>query len=637
MAFPHGFLDEIRARVSLMGLVSRRVQLKQRGRGDWWGISPFTNEKTPSFHVVEDKGFFHCFATGEHGDHFTWLMKTEGLSFPEAVEHLAGEAGLEMPQSTPEERHREERRKSLVDVTEAAAAWYSKQLYGSAGRPALEYLTAERGLKANTVEAFGLGYAPDDRNALSDAMKAEGIEMPALIEAGLYRQPEDGRAPYPLFRDRIMFPITDKKGRAIAFGGRFMGDAKAAGVGKYINSPETPLFDKSRTLYNLKNAADGVRHGDDPLIVVEGYMDVISLWEFGYIAAVAPLGTAITETQIAILWRVAEEPVLCFDGDVAGQMAAIRAARRALPDLKPGKSLRFAFLEDGDPDDVVRNQGTTVLRRVVSEAQPLSAFLFLTETDDARLETPERRARARADLMALADTIRDDGVRREYGRDFSDRFWKLQRAEADRRFKAARRQARREVGAWDKVSAAHAREALGRASHETFLKRLPRRQQQIALATLINHPGLIERFEEALDLVVFDGDLDKIRRGLQNLAVSGESLDAERVRSHFEGSGDEALLRVVTADPQVYLFARQARADAPEPDAAKLVEHILLLRQQERLEGEMRSGRRQSDGGDGAGDLGERTERRLASLHGSLVEGEARLADGLSLDDDDLL
>lgn len=287
MAFPQSFLDEIRARVSLSQLVGRRVQLKQKGRGDWWGNSPFTNEKTPSFHVVDDKGFYHCFSTGEHGDHFSWLMQVEGQSFPEAVEILAGLAGLEVPKSSPEERQREERRKDLGDVIAFARDWYTRQLESPAGKEARTYLQG-RGLEAMTIEAFQLGFAPDDKDALATAAKEQGIEMAQLLEAGLYRAPDDGRAPYPLFRNRIMFPINDRRGRPIAFGGRFMGDAKAIGVGKYINSPETPLFDKSRTLYNLDRAREPARQGEQ-LLVVEGYMDVIGLWQAGFPASVAPL------------------------------------------------------------------------------------------------------------------------------------------------------------------------------------------------------------------------------------------------------------------------------------------------------------------------------------------------------------
>lgn len=630
MAFPHGFLDDIRSRVSLTGLVSKRVQLKQRGRGDWWGLSPFTNEKTPSFHVVEDKGFFHCFATGEHGDHFTWLMKTEGLTFPEAVELLAGQAGLEMPQVTPQERQREEQRKTLYDVTEAAAAWFSGQLHLDGGRAALNYLTAERGMRAEAIEGFGLGYAPDNREALAAAMKPLGIEMPALLEAGLYRSSDDGRPPYPLFRDRIMFPITDRRGRVVAFGGRFMGDAKAVGVGKYINSPETPLFDKSRTLYNLKNAAEGIRQGDGPLLVVEGYMDVIALWEYGYTTAVAPLGTALTETQIGMLWKVADEPVLCFDGDVAGHGAAIRSGRRALPELTPGKSLRFAFLDGDDPDSLVRREGAGEMRRLVGAAQPLSAFMFEIEADKSLLTTPEGKAKVRAELMRMASEIKDPGVRKEYEQDYSDRFWKLRRSEETQRFKKARRKARQQLGAWKEGRAPHAPELLGREAHASSLKRLPRRQQQIVLAALINHPALVPDYDEPLDGFVFDADLDKVRRGLQNLAASGESLDDERIRTHFSGSGGDALLRVVTEDSRIYQFARQARPDAPVEDARQVVDHILLLRDQGRLEGELREGARRAmtDG------VGENTDRRLSSLFGSFQDGEGALTKGMPSEED---
>ena len=290
MAFPPGFLDEVRARVSLSGLVGRRVQLKQRGRDDWWGLSPFVNEKSPSFHVREDKGFYHCFSSGEHGDHFSWLMKLEGLTFPEAVERLATDAGLDMPERTPEQKAADERRGGLTDATEAACSYFQRALRSEAGRDALRYLQ-ERGLKDETIAAFRLGYAPGDGAAFKDAMSKAEISEQLLMETGLMRRPDGGRSPYAFFRDRIQFPILDARGRVIAFGGRFMGDAKAAGVGKYVNSPDTALFDKGRTLYNLQNARQAA-HDGQTVLVVEGYMDVIALAEYGLEAAVAPLGTA---------------------------------------------------------------------------------------------------------------------------------------------------------------------------------------------------------------------------------------------------------------------------------------------------------------------------------------------------------
>jgi DNA primase len=630
MAFPQPFLDEIRARVPLSQLVGRRVQLKQRARDDWWGLSPFASEKTASFHVRDDKGFFHCFSTGEHGDHFSWLMQVEGQSFPEAVEILAGMAGMEVPKASPEERRREEKRKDLGEVVAFAAAWYAEQLEASAGRAARDYL-AGRGLEAQTVAAFQLGFAPDDRDALAAAATAAGIDMPQLLEAGLYRRPEDGRAPYPLFRNRIMFPINDRRGRPIAFGGRYMGDAKAIGVGKYINSPETPLFDKSRTLYNLDRAREPARQGET-LLVVEGYMDVIALWQAGFVAAVAPLGTAVTEAQIAELWRHADEPVLCLDGDVPGQKAAIRAAERALPGLQPGKSLRLAFLPAGeDPDSLVaRASGVRDFRDLVGTARPLADFLFETEIVGLRLDTPERRAKLEADLFRLAGGIKDDMVRREYQRGFRDMLFDLHRKHSRAKLKTARRQAIREhrAGRRDEPRGPSAETPFGRQRLDSSARRLVRRRQEIVLAILVNHPTLIEEFDEILDLFVFDPDLDKLRAALQNLALAGHALDLEGLTHHLISSGADGPLHDVTT-PAIYALAPQARPGADVSEARILLEHVLLIRQQDVLMGEYQTAGRDPDG---VSD-GDARDARLGALRRTVDDGEGRLAADLDWDD----
>lgn len=630
MAFPPGFLDDIRARISLVQLVGRRVQLKQKGRGDWWGISPFTNEKTPSFHVVEDKGFFHCFSTGEHGDHFTWLMKTDGLTFPEAVERLAGEAGLEMPQQSPAEKKQAERRKSLYEVMGFAVAWYERQLRGSSGRDALDYLK-NRGLGEDTIARFSLGFAPDDKQALAEAAKAEGISMEALVEVGLYRKPDDGRPPYPLFRDRVMFPIADARGRWIAFGGRFMGDAKEKGIGKYINSPDTVLFDKSRTLYNLGPSREAVRSDGATLLVAEGYMDCIALASAGFEAAVAPLGTAITEPQIAALWKLAPEPVLCLDGDEAGGRAALRAAERALPQLQPGKSLRFAFLPPGeDPDSLLAAKGAPAMRGVIEAAKPLSEVLWESEKDKAPTDTPERRADLESRLKNLAGAIQDDTVRKQYFRSFNDRIWELARKRGGRKAPGGRGAGGRR-GWQDRSNAPHAETPLGRGKLTLAAQGLSRVQQRVVLAIFVNHPILIGEFDEELSRFTFDADLDKLRRGLQKLAATGDDLDLEAVRDHFIASGNEAALRAVT-DSSLYQLDRQTRPDAPIEDARRTLDNILLLRTRGALHSEVRdrarehaeASRRNAD---------EAESRRMAFWH-DLDAAESATGRGL-MDEDD--
>src|SRR3954452_2306850 len=353
MAFPPGFLDELRARISLAGLVGRRVRLTRKGR-EHAGLCPFHNEKTQSFYVVEDKGFFHCFGCGAHGDAIGYLMRADNLDFIEAIERLAGEAGLQVPQSTPQERERAQRQKTLLEALAAAAGFYENQLWAPAGARAREYLTG-RGLDEETIRRFRLGWAGDDRQALRRALSGEYPE-PLLLEGGLLRQSETGGNPYDYFRGRVIFPIGDRAGRVIAFGGRTLGDDQP----KYLNSPDTPLFEKGRVLYGWAAARAHVAREAEgsAIIVVEGYMDVIALHRAGFGGAVAPLGTALTETQLHELWRLAPEPGLCFDGDAAGQRAALRAPARPLPLLQPGRSLRFAALPAGeDPDSLIRGGG----------------------------------------------------------------------------------------------------------------------------------------------------------------------------------------------------------------------------------------------------------------------------------------
>src|SRR5437667_6188945 len=371
MAFPPGFLDELRSRVPLADLVGRRLRLVRKGR-EHSGLCPFHNEKTPSFYVVEDKGFFHCFGCGAHGDAIGFVMRADNLDFIEAVEKLAGEAGIAVPQQTLQERERAQRQKTLLEALAAAADFYETQLWSRGGSRGLEYLTA-RGLDEATIRRFRLGWATDDRQALRRALAGDFPEA-LLHEAGLLRVPDDGGAPYDYFRGRVIFPIGDRAGRVIAFGARTLGDDQP----KYLNSPDTPVFEKGRVLYAWAAArAHAAHEAESPVIVVEGYMDVIALHRADFGGAVAPLGTALTEMQLRELWRLSPEPVLCFDGDAAGQRAAGRALDRALPLLTPGRSLRFAALPAGeDPDSLIRGAGRTAFAEVLTAARPLSEVLW---------------------------------------------------------------------------------------------------------------------------------------------------------------------------------------------------------------------------------------------------------------------
>src|SRR5229473_5330838 len=421
MAFPPGFLDELRNRISLSGLVSRRVKLVRRGR-EFAGLCPFHHEKTPSFYVVEDKSFFHCFGCGAHGDVVGFVMRADNLDFIEAVEKLAGEAGLAVPQATPQERERAQRQKTLLEATEAAAAFYEARLWAPVGGRARQYLDG-RGLDPNTIRRFRLGWASDDRQALRRSLTADFPDA-LLIEAGLLRREAKEGEAFDYFRNRVMFPIGDRAGRVIAFGGRVLGD----GQPKYLNSPDTPLFEKGRVLYGWSAARAGAGRdaeaGGPGAIVTEGYMDVIALHRAGFATAVAPLGTALTEFQLHELWRLAPEPILCFDGDAAGQRAALRAADRALPLLRPGMSLRFAALPAGeDPDTLIARYGAATMGEALAAARPLAEVIWAVERKSDALDTPERRAALEQRLEAKTRLIADRNVADKYRRFFRERLF----------------------------------------------------------------------------------------------------------------------------------------------------------------------------------------------------------------------
>jgi DNA primase len=414
MRFPPAFLDDIRARLPISQVVGRRVTWDKRksnpGRGDFWACCPFHGEKTPSFHAEDRKGRYHCFGCGVSGDHFTFLVEQEGLSFPEAVAQLAAEAGIPLPERDPESEKREAERASLHEVMEKAARFFEAGLQGGDGAKARAYLR-ERGLSAEMQKRFRIGYAPASRNALKEHLAAAGISQDQMVEAGLLIAGEDIPVSYDRFRDRIMFPIGDFRGRIIAFGGRALSaDVQA----KYLNSPETSLFHKSHVLYNGAAARAAVRKSGR-VIAVEGYIDVIACVAAGFEATVAPLGTALTEDQLRLLWQMTDEPTLCFDGDEAGLKAAFRAVEMALPLLKPGKSLGFALLPGGlDPDDLIRSEGPEALRKLLDAAKPLSDMLWFSAAYGLDLSTPERRAGLEKTLREAVASVGDPDVRRHY-------------------------------------------------------------------------------------------------------------------------------------------------------------------------------------------------------------------------------
>ncbi|MHA1113609.1 MAG: DNA primase [Alphaproteobacteria bacterium] len=544
MTFPPSFLDDIRARVSLEDVVGRKVKLTRKGR-EMWGLCPFHNEKTPSFSVSDAKGFYHCFGCGAHGDLFAFEMQTGGSSFPEAVEHFAGIAGLAMPQVSPDDRRRADRAKTLLDVTEAACAWYEGQLRGPAGAAARTYL-AGRGVDEGTVAGFRLGFAPPGSGTLRAALTTgrDAVPEALMIEAGLLVQPDDGRAPYDRFRGRIMFPIGDRRGRVIAFGARAMGDAQP----KYLNSPETPLFHKGHVLYGLAQAREAL-HGAGEGIVAEGYMDVIALHRGGFANAVAPLGTALTEDQMNELWRHCRTLILCFDGDDAGTRAAARALERLLPLIAPERRARFALLPEGqDPDDLIESGGAAAMRRVLDGALELHDALWRLERGRGPLKTPEDFADLEKRLEAAWSRIADQGLRYRYREHFRARLNTAFRAPGG---VAGRPRTRRDSA----PAAAVSMRAGGHVPNSRDV------QERILLAAVLNHPDLLAEVDEDFGAVAFAAsELDKLRQEILEHA-SRSGLDLSDLKSHFKACGYSGLLdRVLNED--VYLHAGFVRPDA---------------------------------------------------------------------------
>jgi DNA primase len=515
MAFPPGFLDELRTRLTLSEVVGRKVSLKRRSGAEYAGLCPFHNEKTPSFTVNDKKSFFYCFGCHEKGDAVGFVMKTEGLSFPEAVEKLAREVGLPVPRSTPAERERADRVSTLQQVVEEAARWFQKQLRLPVGRQGLDYLRG-RGLEDATIDDFRLGFAPDSRDGLLSHLKRENVPIDKIVEAGLAIQPDDNnREPYDRFRGRVMFPINDRRGRAIAFGGRVMG----AGEPKYLNSPETPLFHKGANLYCLDRAREAATK-DRPVIAAEGYMDVIALHGAGFTGAVAPLGTALTEGQLAELWKLADEPYLCFDGDNAGRRAANRAAERALPLLRAGKSLRFLALPAGeDPDSLIRTRGADAIRRSLDLAQPLSDVVWSMETEGKPNDTPERRASLQRAIEQRVAEIADPVVRGYYRTEMRSRLGRLRRPEGQPWRPGQRRSFR--------PGPDPAPFAAGSAARRAGTDLDGSRQERALLGALLERPALLHVLaEDVAALPIASPELARLRSALLDaLSLVSEGID----------------------------------------------------------------------------------------------------------------
>ncbi|MEQ8266650.1 MAG: DNA primase [Parvibaculum sp.] len=633
MSFPKAFLDELKGRIRVSEVVGRKVKLIRRGR-EFVGLSPFSNEKSPSFTVNDDKQFFHCFSSGEHGDVIKFLEKTENLSFIEAVERLAAEAGMEMPKRDPFVAEREKEAATLIDVMEMAAQFFRQKLQEGAGAEARAYLE-RRGMKAKTLDDFGVGYAPGDeradRTALMRYLKSSDVTQEQMAEAGLIISGPDIREPHDRFRNRVMFPIADPRGRVIAFGGRALAaDAKA----KYLNSPDTPLFHKGRVLYNLARARKPA-YDDGTVIAVEGYMDVIGLSQGGIDNAVAPLGTALTEDQIALLWRMAPEPILCFDGDKAGLRAAYRAVERVLPLLKPGHSLRFALLPEGkDPDDLVREEGGEAMREVLAKARPLFEMVWEKEISIGQWDTPERRAKLEADLEAAVATIADPKVRSHYAENLRAKV---------QQFFGGTRGGQRGFGQnrFSRSPFGGSRPFKGRGTFNRDRDYIPpvtpelrrsalasegsggRGREGLILLTLLNHPELLENYaEEVSRIEIGTPALDRLRNEIIDIAALHAPLEREALRNHLLSRDLADIARRLEAGT-AFSSDRFAWPDAAPDEAEAGFLHMLARhRRTISLEAELKAAERAL-----ADEMTEENFARLRAIHAQLERTEA--ADGL--------
>ncbi|WP_194953504.1 DNA primase [Sphingopyxis solisilvae] len=555
------WLDELRSRITLSTLIGRTVKVTRAGR-EYKACCPFHNEKTPSFTINDEKGFYHCFGCSAHGDAIRWMTDQRGLSFMDAVKELAAEAGMEVPAADPRAAKKAEEQASLRDVVQAASDWFTQQLGSSNGAPARDYL-AKRGISEATRKAFGFGLAPDSRSALKEALKKFPTAM--LVESGMLIAVDD-KEPYDRFRGRLMIPIRDARGRVIAFGGRILGD----GEPKYLNSPDTPLFDKGRVLYNIDKASPASRQ-TNRIIVVEGYMDVIALAEAGIADAVAPLGTALTEAQLGLIWRMVPVPVLCFDGDAAGQKAAMRAAMRALPLLRPGFSLAFATLPPGqDPDDIVRARGAEGFTALLDEAQPLVERLWAHEVAAGSLATPEERAALKTRLLAHADAIEDADVRHHYREAFRERLDTLfSRPRPDRTTRAPWAPQPQRGGGGRRFAPDPRLQPPADEARSIGQIGIGGHYAAALIAGLLRYPAAMRRHEEALTRIAIadPGDAELLRQML-DIANAQEGLDCEGLLAILEPmkvyNRATTLLR---ADGMHFSFNR--RLEGEEVDTAR--------------------------------------------------------------------
>ncbi len=565
MRFPDSFLDEIRARLPVSDVVRRRVQLKKQGR-EWRGLSPFNKERTPSFFVNDQKGFYHDFSSGKHGDIFGFVMETEGLSFPEAVERLAGIAGVPMPVASPDAEAREAHRRTLHEVMELATKFFEEKLAAPLGAKARGYL-ADRGVLPGTQLEFRIGYAPAERFALKEYLGSRGVSVPEMIEAGLLIAGDDIPVPYDRFRDRVIIPIQDQRGRVIAFGGRTLSNDVQP---KYLNSPETSLFHKGACVFNFHRARQPAHDGNS-VVVVEGYMDAIAIYQAGLKCVVATMGTAFTEEQIALLWRLSDEPVVCFDADDAGINAGYRSLDRILPELRVGRTFRFAFMKGGkDPDDLIRERGLESFKSVLSGSLPFWDVLWERETSNVGVTTPDAQAKLEHRLKTVVGNIKDQTVRVAYERtcrvQLANLFWQVAKAK---------------------------RNPPNNKKIRLHIERDGRRHglQKLVLGMLVHYPEFLDDKGPEISEVKFSSELEDFRLALYELLITGAEMSVQfiydRLKSDFyntledihgERNGDRPWGH--------HLFQRFPilRLDPPHLYISECLDHFTLLLKVEQME-----------------------------------------------------
>ncbi len=635
MGFAPDFLDEIRNRLPVSEIVGRKVRLVRKGR-EHLGLCPFHNEKTPSFTVNDDKGFYHCFGCGAHGDVINFVLETEGLSFPETIERLAGQAGLQLPEYSPEDRQKSKVKKTLFDLMEAVTHWFESQLAAKIGEQGRTYIQ-KRGLTNETVRKFRLGFAPNSKMALKEAMLARSeFSEEMLIEAGMLIKPDDGGESYDRFRDRIMFPITDRQGRVIAFGGRALSsNAKA----KYLNSPETPLFHKGRLLYNLSGARKAAFE-KGRLIIAEGYMDVIAISQAGFPEAVAPLGTAVTEDQIREMWRLAPEPLMCFDGDKAGQRAAIRVVDRSLGLLKPGYSLKFVYLPDGeDPDSFVAGYGQRAFEDLLSKGVPLANVLWSELIGGVDVDTPEQRAGLEQKIARILSEIKDTKIRGYYESDFQKRLKNLFGGEfvpdinlhEQNQYTQSKENHSGQVAkntyrkrSYDRYEQ---RESIGNLNKTEIGKNAllsVKDRERLIVLTVIEHPWLLEHHEELFATFEFESlELDKTRNEIIRIASRDSDLEKENLRHQLIENGLGQVVETISR--QGVLTAQKfVGQDSSEEETEETWLHSMDLFRLEKLEMEIAAL--------GSKDLNEEDFARLQALLEEQSASKKNISDILGKD-----